>query len=364
MALFRKIQKNGKQIELPASGEELRSEMAKVSKKKEFEGKRDALVVGNSSQLVRSFLSEQGLTWEDAKRAIDPDIWTRSVDSLFTNTNTKPLFPIVTEDYIRNGYDKAGRAAELIMGTVPMEQQTQEFYYYEDSDETKDSELDFNLIAQGAPIPVMTIGIQDKRSIRVYKRGGGVEITDEARSMKIDQLAAFLQRRGQRLGRVDEALAVESLFNGYFEDGWDASNVIGVDNVGEIDIVDMWYANQYMEDKYGFSPNRIIMNLETSKKWVSSVTKAGNPLFLQNLMDGTTPDVINSKPFISNKIPDGQVMLVDTNFALQEYVYKQFSTETERSAKTQLEGSYSTKTAEYVPFEKNARMIVDLTKAL
>lgn len=363
MGLFRKALKDGKQIELPASGAELRQEMAKVAKEERFAAQGSSLLEKNSSALLRGVFEKEGLTWDDAKRALDPNIWTRSVEQMFTNTNTKPLFPIITEDYVRNGYEKAGRASELIMGNVPMEQQTQEFYYYEDSDDDKDSNLDFNLVAQGAPIPVTTIGLQDKRSIRVYKRGGGVEITDEAKSMKIDMLAAFLKRRGQRMGITDERLAIETLSNGYFEDGWDAPEVIGVSKVNELDPVDMWYATYYMNDEYGFTPDRVVMNLKTAELWLKNVTQAGNPLFLGNILNGDMPNVIKSAPFINKKMPDGKIMFVDTGFALQEYTYKPFSTETERSAKTQLEGSYSTKTAGYVPFEKRARLIVDITKA-
>lgn len=365
MPLFRKVRKNGKEIELPASGAELRSEMGKIAGEerfKRFKAQGDDLLESNSSILSRAVFDSLGITWDEAKRAIDPNVWSRSVGNLFTNTDTKPLFPIITEDYIRNGYDKAGRASELIMGTVTMEQLSQEFYYYEDSTEDKDSELDFRLIGQGAPIPVMTIGIQDKKTVRVYKRGGGVEIADEAKAMKIDQLAAFLQRRGQRLGRTDEALAINTLLNGYFDDGWDAPNTIGVKNVGTIDIVDMWYSLQYANDKYGYTPNRVIMNLKTSEEWVSSVTQAGNPLFLQDLMKGSMPDVINSKPFVTPRMADGQVMFVDTNFALQEYLFKALTTETNRDVKTQVEGSYTTKTGDYVTFEKNARLLVDLTQ--
>jgi len=56
-------------------------------------------------------------------------------------------------------------------------------------------------------------------------------------------------------------------------------------------------------------------------------------------------------------------MLVDTRFALAEYQYKPFSVESDRSVKTQVDGSYATVTSDFVPFDPNARMILTLDKA-
>lgn len=364
MALFKKVRKNGVDVELPASGLELRKEMEKAAQKEEFKNRSGELLQGNSSVLVRSVFSDLGLTWEEAKRALNPTVLQNEVRELFVNTNLKPLFPIITEDYIRGGYEKAGHASELIAGTVPIDQQTSEFYYWDDDkkEEQKAKELGLKTIAQGAPIPTLTIKLNDKKTIRVYKRGAGIELTDEAKSMTIDMLALFLKRQGAYLGRADEALAIDRLVNGYFAGDWDKPTEIGVKNTGNITLSDMWYATQFMEQETGFTPKRAIMNLATSEKWVSNVV--GNvPVFLEQLKNGMLPNVINSQPFISNKIPDGKVLFVDTDYALQEYVYKAFSTENERNVKTQIEGTYSTKTSDYVTFEKSARLLVDLSKS-
>lgn len=359
MALFKKIRNNvGDVIELP-EGQELSQELDRISKSDEFKKSGGSLREGNSSLLFRSFLTSQGITWADAKRALDPAELNRSVGELFTNTNTELLFPTMVEEYVRGAYEKTGRANELLMGSVPMDQQTSSFFY---ADNPEDEELDFNLIAQGAPIPVTTIKLADKKSIQVYKRGGGIEWTDEAKSMKIDMLAAHLKRRGARLGRVDEKLAIDSLVNGYFDDGFDSAPVIGVKKTGEIDLVDMWFATVHMNEVLEFDPNRVIMNRKMAEMWVSTVRKDGAFIFFENLMNGTTPNVIKSLPMISDQLPDGQMMFLDTNFALQEYIYKELSTENDRNPKTQVEGSYTTKTAGYVPFEKNARLIVDINQ--
>lgn len=317
------------------------------------------LISRNSSLVVRSYLDEQGLSMDQFRKMLNPRLTRETVGSLLTNDNTKPLFETLVETFVRGAYEKAGRANELVMGTVPISQQTTSWYY---SNGYEDKDFDFMNIAQGAPIPVMTIELAPKRMIQVYKRGGGIELTDEAKAMTFDMLAAFFRRQGLVLGRTDERLVVKRLLEGYFDDGFDAPESIGVETINKLTPMDMWFAQNYMEDKTGFTPNRVIMNLKTAKTWTSMETKQGMPIFLQNQLNGTTPDVLASKPFISDQMEDGKIMLVDTQFAINEYVFKALSTETDRNVQTQVEGSYTTKTSDYVPFEKGARLIVDTTK--
>lgn len=359
--MFKKIKnKRGEVVELKV-GSSLREAMKEEAKKnKRFSTLSDSLVRDNSSALYRSYLESEGVTVKDAVRALGyNDVGMIEVRSLYENDNTKPLFNAVVEDKIRMGYAKAGRAEMLVAQKVPITQMTSEYYTMENVDK---EELDFKLIGQGAPIPVVMIKLDDKRTIRVYKRGGGVEITDEAKSMNIDMLALQLQLRGQRMGRTDEFLAISRLLNGYFSDGTDAAPTIGVKVANDLKITDVWYASQYMQEEFGFTPKVAVMNLKTAEMWAEQ--KNGSSfLFPEELKAGQVPDVINSKPFVSNAIPDNRIMLVDTDFALAEYEYKPFSVENDRNVKTQIEGSYATKSSDYVPFEKNARLILTLDSA-
>lgn len=116
----------------------------------------------------------------------------------------------------------------------------------------------------------------------MFKRGAGVEITDEARNMNIDMLALHVQLRGQRLGRTDEYRAVERLLNGYFDDGADAAT-LGVKTANTLKLTDAWYAAQYMQDKFGFTPKVAVMNLKTAEMWASQKEDSGNLIFLQEV---------------------------------------------------------------------------------
>jgi hypothetical protein len=359
LKLFRKkkFDIDNRTIEVPQQ-HEFWEEARKIAKE---DGVDAELIKKNSSLIVRSYLNRNELEMKDFLEMLNPALSRASVGSILTNDNTAPLFETLVESFVRGSYEKTGRANELVMGTVNIDQQTTSWYY---ADDTNDDEFDFKTIAQGGPIPVMTVKLAEGRMIQVYKRGGGIELTDEAKSAKIDMLSAYFKKQGMVLGRTDERMVVTRLMNGYFDDGFDAPTWIGVETPGTLTPMDMWYAQNYMEDKTGFTPNRAVMNLKTAKMWTAMETKQGMPIFLQNQLNGTTPDILASKPFISDQMPDGQIMLLDTNFAINEYVYKPMSTEIDRNKKTQIDGSYTTKTSDYVPFEKKARMIVDITKPL
>ncbi|WP_240961451.1 hypothetical protein [Aneurinibacillus aneurinilyticus] len=360
--MFKKIKNNrGETVELK-TGSALKEQMRSIAQSdKRLAVVADTLAKENSSILFRAYLEQEGVTLNDAIRALGiQNIGLEQVRALYENDNTKPLFNTIIEDGIRMGFAKTGRAAELVAKTIPIDQMTYSYYVMENPDK---EELDFKLVGQAAPIPVAVIKLDEKHTIRVYKRGGGVEITDEAKSMNIDMLSLHLTLRGQRMGRTDEYLAIERLLNGYFDDGTDAAPTIGIKTANDFRLTDMWYAGQYMQDEFGFTPKRALMNLNTAEKWAAQKEDSGNLIFLNELKNGQIPDLINSKPFVSSRIPDNRIVLVDTDFALAEYEYKPLSVESDRNIKTQVEGSYASKSSDYVPFEKNARLIINLDQA-
>jgi hypothetical protein len=351
----------GEIIELK-NGSELTSAMRESAQKDgRIAGQAEDLLSKNSSATFRSYLESQGVTLKDAIRALGiKDIGTQQVRALYENNNTKPLFNAVLEDGFREGYLAAGRAGELVAKTITMDQMSYQYYNLENKD---NDDLDLSFVGQGAPIPVVTIKLDTDHTIFVYKRGGGIEVTDEAKSMRIDMLGLHLRKRGMQMGRTDEKLAVQRLLNGYFKDGTDSAPTLGVKTANDWSLTDIWYAQQFAAQKYGFSYNRVLMNLKTAEQWATQKEANGNLLFLNELKRGELPNVINNVPFVTEEMPDNRIMLVDTNLALAEYQYKPFSVENDRNVKTQVEGSYASVTSDYIPFDPNARLILTLDEA-
>jgi hypothetical protein len=310
------------------------------------------------STAYKRYLAAEGVTVKDVVRALGiEDIGKVNVRELLDNDGTKPLFNAIVEDGLRIGFERESRWNELVAGQVDSDQLSQQ-YYYLDSDE---EEVELRDIGQGAPIPVGTIKLGDQ-SVKMHKRGRGIEWTDEAKRANIDMVRLWLKQLGKKLGRDYESVAVNRLLNGYFSDGFDAAPTLGVATAGTLTLGDMFYASEFMEDTYGFTPNRAIMNLETATQW-AELRDNGAYLFPDSLKNGDFPNVINSRPFISSEVPANRIILVDTGFALTRYTGKEFGVESDRNVRTQVEGSYGTEISEFVPFEKNARMIITLDAA-
>jgi hypothetical protein len=312
-----------------------------------------------SSFHYKRYLAENNLTKKEVIRALGiEDIGKTQVRQLLDNDGTKPLFNSIVEDGLRMGFERQSNWQALVAESVDSDQLSQQWYYLDADDE---DEYDLRDVGQGAPIPVGTIRLGDN-SIKMHKRGRGIEWTDEAKRANIDMVALWLRKLGRQLGRQYENVAVNRLLNGYFADGTDAAPTLGVDTAGTLTLGDIFYGAAYMESELGFTPKRAIMNLNTAYT-ITNLRDGGAYVYRDELQNGQFADVVNAPPFISSQVPDNRIVLVDTDFALVRYEGKEFGVESERSAKTQVEGSYGTEISEFVPFEKDARLILTLDTA-
>jgi hypothetical protein len=311
-----------------------------------------------SSWHYKRYLAEHGVTPKDMLRALGyDDVGKMQVRALLENDGTKPLFNTIVEDGLRMGFEQGSNWQALVARGVQADQFTAQWYYL-DEDSVDADLLD---VGQGAPIPTGTLKLGDQ-SIKMHKRGRGIEWTDEAKMANIDLVALFLQRMGRKLGKQYENTAVRRLLNGYFPDGFDAAPTLGMATAGTVTLADLFYGSAFMENEYGFTPNLAIMNLETAYT-ITTLRDGDAYLYREELQNGQFADIVNSRPFISSEVPDNRIILVDTDFALVRYEAKPFGVESERSVKTQVEGSYGTEISEFVPFEPTARLILTLDTA-
>lgn len=312
----------------------------------------------SDSFATKRYLASQGVPMKEVIRALGiEDINKVSARSMLENDGSKPLFNSIIEDGLRLGFEKESNWQALVAKTVSAMQLSQTHYYL-DHDE---DEVALREIGQGAPIPVGTIKVGDK-SIKMHKRGRGIEWTDEAKAANIDLIVIWLMKLGKKLGRDYQDTAVHRLLNGYYDDGYDAAPTIGIKAANELRLSDIFYAYKYMDQELGFDSKLMVMNLETAMNIVE-LKDGNNYMFSNEMKQGNFPNLMNQGPFVSNIVPDGHIMLVDTSFALVRHSYKEFGVEFERSVKTQVEGSYGTEISEFVPFEKNARLIMKLGEA-
>lgn len=310
------------------------------------------------SHAVKRYLETQGVPMKEVIRALGiEDLNATQVRTMLENDGSKPLFNAIIEDGLRLGFEKESNWQALVAKTITATQMSQTHYFL-DSD---DDEVSLRAIGQGAPIPVGTIKVGDK-TIKMHKRGRGIEWTDESKSANIDLVSLWLMKLGKKLGRDYENTAVYRLLNGYFDDGYDAAPTMGIKTANTLTLADLFYSYKYMDQELGFNGKKMVMNLETATRIVELKDGNGASLFSNEMKQGNFPSLF-ADPFISNQMPNNRIMLVDTSFALVRHSYKNFGVEFERSAKTQVEGSYGTEISEFVPFEKDARLVITLDQA-
>jgi hypothetical protein len=347
--ILKMINRSGEEVEIQA-GSGLNPEIAKRYGSKAAETA--------SSQAYKRYLSDQGVTLKDVSRELGfEDIGKVNVRALLDNDGTKPLFNAIVEDGLRMGFERQSNWGRLVAETVDSDQLSQQWYYLQHDDDW----YELRDVGQGAPIPTGQIKLGDQ-SIKMHKRGRGLEWTDEAKRTNIDMVRLWLRKLGVQLGRQYENVAINRLLNGYFADGSDAAPTIGVDTAGTLTLGDIFYAAKHQEQNLGFTPQLAIMNLNTAFQ-VTNMRDGDSFVYRDELKNGQFADVVNGQPFISNQVPDNRIVLVDTNFSLVRYQGKAFGVESERSAKTQVEGSYGTEISEFVPFEPNARLILTIDQA-
>lgn len=358
MAKYQFKNASGNVVELLA-GPELIAKMKEISKadaalKKSEVSKLDMKKTQSSAPFM-AYLKQNDMDLNDALIAYGfPDIERTEVKALYDNDELKPLFNAVVDQYMREAFEKEVVGLELVARSVPMDQLVAGFTVAL----ADDDDVQFKLVGQGGPIPVSEITLDGEKTIRVFKRGAGIEITDEAKSMNFSILAMHIAKRAKRFAQDEARHVVQRLLNGYFPDGSDDAPVTGIETANSLTAVDVWYSAYYMQNILGFTPNRAVMNLKMARKWLT-LKDNGNLLFLNDILGGSMPNVLQMTPLISDQMPDNKIMLVDTGYAIVEHVYKGLSTESERNVETQVEGSYTTKTSDYIPFEKNARLIID-----
>lgn len=308
---------------------------------------------GTDSRQVRSYLAHLELSLEETLKAFGiEDLGKTPVSRFLTNTGLRPLFSPVVEDGMRLGMELVAKNwKDFIARTVNIDQMSYTYYYFDNTDE---KQFELRKIGQGAPIPVARVTVGDKSYV-LYKIGRGIEWTDEAKAAPIDLAVMWFQELGRRIGLTYWEVVVEMLVNGYFADGSDAPPTYDFGTT--LTWEDLVGGMMELEEEYGYTANRIVCNKATALNIVTMKYGDNSPIFRGIVETGTYPTPLGANLIVSKKMVDNQVLFVDTTAALIQLVQKPFSTEFERSAKTQTEGSYGTEVSCIVPMFKNARLL-------
>lgn len=313
------------------------------------------------STAVRRYAKAQGVEMRDVISALlnGDQLGQMKVERFLTNTGLKPLFSPIVEDGLRLGLSRNAAAwQDLIARSVTVDRMTYEYYEFNNGTPGSPSptgvgEFQMRRIGQGAPIPTARVTVSSK-SYTLFKRGRGIEWTDESKQAPIDLASMWFQQVGIQLSWDYHDEIVNGLLNGYFDDGSDDAPVLATAAVGVITDTDLYTAQGVMQTQYGYTATVMLMSLTRAVSIRTAENGAGQRLFPGGVEAAGLPAIR-----ISPTIPNDKVVFVDTAFAMLRLVNKEFGTEFDRSVQTQVEGSYGTSIELTVPLFKNARIILD-----
>jgi hypothetical protein len=313
------------------------------------------------STAVRRFAKDQGVELRDVIDVIleGEPLGQTKVERFLTNTGLRPLFSPIVEDGLRLGLSRnQAQWQDLIARSVTVDRMTYEYYEFNNGtpgtpSPTGVGEFQLRRIGQGAPIPTARVTVSTK-SYTLYKRGRGIEWTDESKQAPIDLASMWFQQVGLQLSWDYHDEIVSMLLNGYFPDGSDDAPVLSTANAGVITDADLYTAQGTMQTVYGYTASVMLMSLARAVAVRTSENGAGQRLFPGGVEAAGLPPIR-----LTPTVPNDKIIFVDTAFAMLRLVNKEFGTEFDRSVQTQTEGSYGTSIEITVPLFKNARLILD-----
>jgi len=295
--------------------------------------------------------------WEDL--AIDPA--QVSLDNLLTTSgDVKYLAPEIVRGYILKGLEADQTYLDLVAGVESVDSMTVTSPWLRMDDTNPEA------IGEAETIPLADMAWGHK-TIELNKRAKAIQFSDELLlRCKLPLLSYYLRKFGVMLAVDLYNEAMSTMVNGDQADSSDTCAVVGVastsDGVVFKDFLRAW-----------IRARRISMN------WNSMVTSEAGAWGVLQLSEfanqmgvGGTVVTIETRNqviparmphLISSVITDDQVLLYDKSQALLHLVFRPLLVESERIIMRQLQGTACSIICGWSTIDRNARVILDGTKA-
>lgn len=287
---------------------------------------------------------------------IDPAVDT--VQNLITtpDVDVRWIIPEVFRTALLLGY----RAAPIYPNIIAAEEQMRGLEHI--MPHLNMSDANPHYVGEGETIPLGTISYGQK-TVRIYKIGRGIKLTDEVVSYSsLNLVNIFMRDFGVKLGHATDVLSIDCLINGEQSDGSESAPVVGVDTTGSLtykDLLTIWVRM----GRLGRIPNTLIggetvavdtLNLSEFKTPVMGVPR-------ENLvLKSPVPQKTNF--FVHGNVPANQAIIVDPTAALIKFNGWPLKVESERIVSNQTEAFYVTLQTGFAKLFTDASLIVDRSK--
>lgn len=218
-------------------------------------------------------------------------------------------------------------------------------------------------VNEAETIPLGDVSFGEK-SVRLFKVGRGIKITDEVKNyVSLDIMSLFVRDFGVQLGYALDTLAIDVAINGNMKDGSESAPVIGVGDTAQgiqyRDLLRIWVRGSRMGRNFqtmiGDEDQAIdILDLPEFK-----TRMYGTPQATLNLK---TPVPSQADFYIHPGTPENELLLIDPKAALIKLTARQLMLESERIVSNQTEAIYATITTGFSKMYRDAAILLDGTK--
>lgn len=218
-------------------------------------------------------------------------------------------------------------------------------------------------VNEAETIPLGDVSFGEK-SVRLFKVGRGIKITDEVKNyVSLDIMSLFVRDFGVQLGYALDTLAMDVAINGNMKDGSESAPVIGVGDTAQgiqyRDLLRIWVRGSRMGRNFqtmiGDEDQAIdILDLPEFK-----IRMYGTPQATLNLK---TPVPSQADFYIHPGTPENELLLIDPKAALIKLTARQLMLESERIVSNQTEAIYATITTGFSKMYRDAAILLDGTK--
>lgn len=288
---------------------------------------------------------------------------------LNTSDLTRYLFPEVFRDAIVRGLEYTPIYGRLVTGNENIDSTglTMPKMDWTTIDQT---ELQLRDVNEGATITEGEIMVWSEKTVNIKKKGRGLRQTYESLMFTpIDLARVFFEELGVKLGADLDRDAIAVLLNGDQANGSESAPVIGAATANTLlykDIARAWTRFRRLGRN-----SSIMLASEADTLTILDMAEFQRTIFPGATTGNNVPDlrVVNPLPssqdiYVTDAIPTGKIVLVDTARAMVQLTAMPLLIETDRIVSRQLNGEYVSIITGFANIFKDGRLVLDYTTNL
>ncbi len=279
-----------------------------------------------------------------------------NVEKFFATTQSSVLFPEYVARSVRTGMEEGNILPSITATVTKFEGMDYRAVYSDATDDDKS----LKHVAEGASIPETEIKVSDNL-VRLRKRGRLLVASYEAiRFQKLDMFSVMLRQIGGQIMKMHLDDAIDVITNGDGNDNAAEVYSIGTEIDGTAGTLTYGALLEFWSKFDTFNLNTLLVAPDVMLSMLS-LTEFQNPLTGLNFQGtGELTNPLGAKLIKSSAVPEGTVIGLDRNYALEMIQASDVMVEYDRLIDRQLERAAITSISGFAKLFKDAAKIMQV----